>query len=247
MHFLLFTLYAPMGSFGDIAVGERRMSWARPGRSAVLGLIAAARGIERSDEDAHRNLETGLFYAVRTDAPGRPFIDYHTAQTPKARKGRTFATRREELESGDPDDLNTVLSSREWRSDACFTVCLWPRVEGGMDLDEMARALRRPCFTLYLGRKSAPLGLPLNPAVIEADTFMDAFDKRQPNAEETEILKHLRGRGTAPAMTIAFDHDAPGAGADARIERRRDAVASRARWQFTDRLEGVMDLEGRRA
>ena len=243
MRFLLLTLYAPMGSFGEIAVGERRMSWARPGRSAVLGLVAAASGIERTDEDAHRNLEAGLYYAVRTDAPGRPFIDYHTAQTPKARKGRTFATRRGELESG---DLHTVLSSREWRSDACFTVSLWPRVKDAVDLDEMADALRRPCFTLYLGRKSAPLGLPLNPAVIEADTFMDAFDKRQPNAEEKEVLKYLRGRDTAPTMTIAFDHDAPGAGADTRIERRRDAIASRTRWQFTDRLEGVMDLAGTR-
>ena len=243
MRFLLFTLYAPMGSFGDVAVGERRMSWARPGRSAVLGLIAAARGIERTDEDAHRNLEAGLYYAVRTDAPGRPFIDYHTAQTPKARRGRTFATRREELESG---DLNTVLSSREWRSDACFTVCLWPRVDDGVDLDEMAGALLRPRFALYLGRKSAPLGLPLAPAVIEADTFMDAFDERQSNAEEKEVLKHIRGRDTAPATMVAFDHDAPGAGADIRIERRRDAIASRARWQFADRLEGVVDLEGRR-
>ena len=243
MRFLLFTLYAPMGSFGEIAVGERRMSWARPGRSAVLGLVAAARGVERTDEDAHRNLEKGLWYAVRTDAPGRPFLDYHTAQTPKARKGRTFATRREELGSG---DLNTVLSSREWRSDACFTVCLWPRGRDAVDLDELAGVLRRPRFTLYLGRKSAPLGLPLDPAVIEADSFLDAFDKRQPNAEETEVLKHLRGRDAAPATMIAFDHDAPGAGADARIERRRDAIVSRTRWQFADRLEGVMDLKGYR-
>ena len=243
MRFLLFTLYAPMGSFGEIAVGERRMSWARPGRSAVLGLVAAARGVGRADEDAHRNLERGLWYAIRTDAPGRPFLDYHTAQTPKARRGRTFATRREELGSG---DLHTVLSSREWRSDACFTVCLWPKAEDAVALDELADALRRPRFTLYLGRKSAPLGLPLDPAVIEADTFLGAFDKRLPNAEEREVLKHLRGRDAAPTTTIAFDHDAPGAGADARVERRRDAIVSRARWQFTDRLEGVMDLEGHR-
>ena len=243
MRFLLLTLYAPMGSFGEIAVGERRMSWARPGRSAVLGLLAAASGIERTDEDAHRNLEAGLYYAVRTDAPGRPFIDYHTAQTPRARRGRTFATRRGELESG---DLHTVLSSREWRSDACFTVSLWPRVKDAVDLDEMVDALRRPRFTLYLGRKSAPLGLPLNPAVIEADTFMDAFDKRRPSAEEKEVLKYIRSRDTAPVMMIAFDHDAPSVGTDTRIERRRDAVASRTRWQFTDRLEGVMDLEGPR-
>ena len=235
MRFLLFTLYAPMGSFGEIAVGERRMSWARPGRSAVLGLLAAAQGIERADEAAHARLEAGLYYAVRTDAPGRPLLDYHTAQTPKARKGRVFVTRREELQS---DDLYTVLSTREWRSDACFTVALWPRPEPPVDLDAIAGALRQPCFVLYLGRKSAPLGLPLRPEIVEADTFMAAFGARQPNDEERSVQERIRVEGVA-AGSIAFDHDAPGAPAETRIERRRDAVASRIRWQFADRLERV--------
>ena len=242
MRFLLFTLYAPMGSFGEIAVGERRMSWARPGRSAVLGLVTAALGIDRTDEAAHRNLETGLHYAVRTDAPGRPLIDYHTAQTPKARRGRVFATRREELES---DDLNTVLSSREWRADACFTVALWPRLGKVVDLDAIASALRRPRFALYVGRKSAPLGLPLNPEIIEADTFEAAFHARQPNEEERRVLQSIHVDGVASGM-IAFDHDAPGAPSAVRIERRRDAVLSRTRWQFADRLEAVIVPESSR-
>ena len=239
-HFLLFTLYAPMGSFGEIAVGERRMGWSRPGRSAILGLIAAALGIERVDEAAHRNLEAGFFYAVRTDAPGRPFIDYHTAQTPKARRGRTFATRREELEA---DDLHTVLSSREWRSDACFTIALWPRHDQAVNLSEIVDALWHPGFALYLGRKAAPLGLPLNPAIIEAATFMDALAARKPTEVEEALLGRIRV-GTAAGREIAFDHDAPDAPTAARIERRRDAVVSRERWQFSDRLEGVIEPEG---
>lgn len=237
MRFLLFTLYAPMGSLGEIAVGERRMSWARPGRSAVLGLVAAALGIERADGQAHRNLETGLYYAVRMDAPGRPFIDYHTTQTPKARRGLIFATRQEELEAS---DLNTVLSSREWRSDAFFTVALWPRREDAIDLDEIANALRQPHFVLYLGRKSAPLGLPLNPVIVEVDTFMDAFDARRPNDAEEAILERIRS--DVVRVEIAFDHDAPDAPVEGRRERRRDAIVSRERWQFADRVEGVVEL-----
>ena len=239
MRFLLFTLYAPMGSFGEIAVGERRMSWARPGRSAVLGLIAAAQGMERTDEAAHGRLEASLHYAVRTDAPGRPLMDYHTAQTPKARRGLTFATRRQELEA---DDLNTVLSSREWRSDAYFTVALWPRSGKAVALDEVAAALQRPHFALYVGRKSAPLGLPLNPEIVEAETFGAAFHARHPNEEEQRVLQCIRIDGVASGM-IAFDHDAPGAPADVRIERRRDAVLSRSRWQFADRLEAIAQPE----
>jgi len=240
MRFLLFTLYAPMGSFGEIAVGERRMSWARPGRSAILGLVAAAQGIEREDEAAHRTLETSFYYAVRTDAPGRPLIDYHTAQTPKARKGRTFTTRREELET---DDLNTVLSSREWRADSCFTIALWLRPKAPVDLDEIANALRYPRFVLYVGRKSAPPGLPLNPVIVETDTFMTAFETRQRNPEEQCVLNFIQNDDTHQGM-IAFDHDAPGAPAESRLERRRDALASRARWQFADRFERVLIAGG---
>ena len=240
MRFLLFTLYAPMGSFGEIAVGERRMSWARPGRSAILGLVAAAQGVERTDETAHQRLEAGLYYAVRTDAPGRPLLDYHTAQTPKARKGRTFATRQEELKS---DDLNTVLSAREWRADACFTVALWPRPGETVDLDKIAGDLRHPRFVLYVGRKSAPLGLPLNPAIIEADTFMASFAARQPNPEEQRLLQRVLIVGAARGA-IAFDHDAPEAPANTRVERRRDTVASRTRWQFADRLERIVSADG---
>ena len=236
MRVLLFTLYAPMASFGEIAVGERRMSWARPSRSAIMGLVAAAKGLDRSDEASHRALEASLFYAVRTDAPGRSMIDYHTAQAPKARKGRSFATRQEELE---PDDLNTVLSTREWLTDACFTVALWARPNAEADLDGIAEALRHPHFTLYAGRKSAPLGLPLNPAIVEADTFDSALDTHQPSEEERAVVAAAHS-GSAWEGELAFDHDAPGAPEEARIERRRDAVVSRSRWQFSDRLEGVV-------
>ncbi len=247
MRFLLFTLYAPMCSLGEIAIGERRMGWSRPGRSAVLGLVAAALGIERSDDDAHRALEEGLHYAVRTDAPGRPFIDYHTAQTPAARRGQSFETRREELEA---ERINTVLSSREWRSDACFTAALWLRSGGAVDLDEIAAALRRPRFTLYLGRKSAPLGLPLDPEIVETANLMDALALRRPavaaenggegpGALEAWALERLR-RGLPAGREIAFDADAPGAPAGGFLERRRDGIGSRTRWQFRDREERVV-------
>ena len=240
MRFLLFTLYAPMASFGEIAVGERRMSWARPGRSGVLGLVAAAKGIERTNEAGHQQLDRALHFAVRTDALGRPLIDYHTIQMPRARKGRNFGTRREELRA---EGLNTVLSTREWRTDACFTVVLWARCGHAVDLEEIASALRQPRFVLYLGRKSAPLGLPLRPEIVEAETFMAALAGRRANGEEQGVLQSVDTDG-AGGGAVAFDDDAPGAPTEVRVERRRDAVASRARWQFADRLEGVVLPEG---
>ena len=240
MRVLLFTLYAPMASFGEVAVGERRMGWARPARSAVMGLVAAAMGIDRDDEEGHRELEVGLHYAVRTDAPGVPFVDYHTAQAPRRRRGRSFATRRHELAA--TRDLNTVLSRREWRTDACFTVALWTRDGAAADIDHIAERLRRPRYGLYVGRKSAPLGLPLNPAVIEAESFLDALDARVPTVVERDVLESVGATGAA--ATVACDVDAPGLPKDFRRERRRDAVASRPRWQFGDRDEAVFRWTG---
>ena len=237
MRFLLFTLYAPMAAFGEVAVGERRMSWARPGRSAVLGLIAAALGRERREEAAHRELEVGLFYAVRTDAPGRPLVDYHTAQTPRTRKRQVFETRRAELEAG---QRNTVLSTREWRTDCCFTVALWRRQNSKVDLEAVAAALKEPHFLLYAGRKAGPLGLPLNAEIIEADTFRAAFAGRVPSVEERAVLQRIRVPGVA-CGELAYDDDAPGGSENYRVERRRDAVSNRARWQFADRLERVQE------
>ena len=135
-------------------------------------------------------------------------------------------------------DSYTVLSSREWLADPCFTVSLWPRRDGSVDLEQVGIALQRPRFALYLGRKSAPLGLPLNPAIIEAHTFMDALAARRRSDIEQDVLERIRG-GKATEMIVAFDQDAPGAPADARLERRRDSIVSRERWQFADRLEGV--------
>lgn len=226
--FLLFTLYAPLAACGEIAVGERRMGWSRPGRSAILGLVAAALGLKRDDETAHAALESGFGCAVRVDAPGRPFVDYHTAQVPPQRKGRRFDTRRSELAA---DRLETILSWREYRSDSLYTVALWPRGDALHSLEDLAAALATPRFVLYLGRKSAPLGLPLRPEVVDADSLPAALSQR-PWPEE------LTGVAPADPVEVAFDLDAPGIRPE-RIERRRDGLGSRQRRQFVQREEGV--------
>ena len=124
--FLLFTLWGPLAAAGEVAVGERRTGWDRPGRSAVLGLVAAALGIERQDEAAQTALDAGYGYAVRVEAEGVLLEDYHTAQVPPARKGRRWPTRRAEL--AEPG-LETILSLRDYRADARHTVALWAREE----------------------------------------------------------------------------------------------------------------------
>ena len=242
--FLIFRLWGPMASWGDIAVGERRGTWNRPSRSAVLGLVAAALGIERSNRQAHDQLEQSLGFGVRVDHPGRPLRDYHTAQSPGARKGRRWFTRRDEL--ADKGELNTILSERSYLIEPSAAIILWRRTDTeGPTLAEIKDRLIEPLFTLYLGRKSCPLGIPLVPVgpLMASDprVALAAFD-----ANPASKLNVLGKR----YVEFAADRNAPSPelwldAADTRAfdlpsaERtvRRDRIRDRSRWLFNDRDE----------
>src|SRR6185295_12377864 len=63
--FLVFRLYGPLASWGEVAVGEVRPSNLHPTRSALLGLLGAALGLRRSDEAALADLARTVRFAVR--------------------------------------------------------------------------------------------------------------------------------------------------------------------------------------
>ena len=234
---LVFLLYAPLGAMGGVAVGERRAGFDRPGKSAIVGLAAAGLGLDRSDETAHVALADGYGLGLGEIVSGRLLSDYHTTQTPPHRQNRRFATRREELAV---DDLGTILSVREYRTDPAYLVVLWPRGTPPWSLNQLADALKRPHFTVYFGRKACPLGVPLDPREVEADGPRSAIQTylaaRTP--EQRNFLRDLRLDGSPSALALDLD----GANNRAnvmRIERRRDTLESRRRWQFGLRSEVV--------
>lgn len=233
---LVFLLHAPLGAMGGVAVGERRGGFDRPGKSAVLGLIAAAIGLERSDEDAHQALADGYGLGLGEIAAGRLLFDYHTAQMPPQRRNRRFVTRREELAI--KQDLGTVLSVREYRTEPAYLVVLWPRGAPRWTLDQLMEALWRPQFTLYFGRKACPLGAPLGPRVIVAEDARAAIDAYVAGrtADQTQFMREMQL--SEPPFVLALDLDGAADRANTmRVERRRDALVSRRRWQFGLRPE----------
>ncbi|WP_337188081.1 type I-E CRISPR-associated protein Cas5/CasD [Phenylobacterium sp.] len=236
--FLIFRLSGPMAAFGRIAVGERRDVWGEPSKSGVLGFVAGALGLRRDDAEAQAELAAGLGFAVRVDAPGRPLRDYHTAQAPKARRGGVWTTRREELGPG--ENLNTVLSERIYRIEACATVALWRTGEAGPGLEALAAAIRRPAFAPFLGRKSCPMGEAAWPEVVEATGLaaaFEAYDAQRPKVEGAQP--------PGPATEVWFELGAGLAEEDAaarHIRERRDAPGDRLRRRFGNRSEGRLDL-----
>lgn len=244
--FLLFTLYAPLASWGEIAVGEARGSWDRPSRSAMLGLLAAALGITREDQDSHDALNEGYGLAVRLDAGGASLMDYHTAQTaaePEIKKAfgeERPQTRRALLSVA---ERQTILSRRELREDALATACLWARAHARWPLEALKQALERPVFIPYAGRKANAFGLPVGPSIMEAESLASAFAQRPPRRAEDafKILDRLKLRN-AWGREVAHDPLPQGIASGltvVRSETRRDASPRRDRWQFAERAVTV--------
>ncbi len=248
MHdYLVFQLQASLSSWGEPAVGGFRGTASHPGLSALVGLLGAALGIDRSDEAAHADLRDGFGFAVGLLSSGSLLRDYHTAQVPPraALKGRPQATRRQEMEVP-KRDLTTILSTRDYRQNAASLVALQARtsVSSRYKLPELAAALREPRFTLYLGRKTCVPAAPLWPQLLAAGSALEAFsayaqrheDARSAAADESgqPLLEPL------PALhSLAFDvHIEAGVPADLSTVRK-DRLIRRQGWQFGDREERI--------
>ena len=250
--YLIFTIAAPMASFGmKYDPGEWRNSANRPSKSGVLGLIAAALGIEREEQARFDALRDCLGFAVRVDDPGQPAYDYHTSQVPPQKRNRRFATRADEL-AVPKTELKTILSTREFRVNAFSTPALWLRqadAEQPVMLDAIANALRRPYFTLYAGRKSHPLMLPCAPEIVAAGNVLAAFDGYHAAKPEIaqfrrDYLTRERGYQTASQAVVYCETDDPAAASGTRTEQRRDVPESRTKWRFGVRQEVVLSAGG---
>ena len=180
MQFLVFQLQASLAAWGDVAVGEYRGSRDAPGASALIGLLGAALGAVRDDEAAHAALRDGYLFAVGTVTSGQLLRDYHTAQVPgRAQlKGRPHHTRRDELNLP-KHELNTILSTRDYRQNAAWAVAVQAHADAPHILQALAQALREPRFVLYLGRKCCPPAAPLAPtaAMTSVSSTLSLYDK----------------------------------------------------------------------
>lgn len=229
---VVFQLYGPLVSWGDVAVGEVRPSWPHPSRSAILGLVAACLGIRHGQEQELQALAAEFAIGLEVWSIGLSLDDYHTVQAPPGEGVRL--TRRAEL-AGPGEALSTVLSRREYRCDAFCRVALWPRHEGVRPAAEVAQALLRPAFSPYLGRKACPLGLPMHPRVVAAADLVSAFRV----APAPDGLPMPRG-----AVRLFWEDDIPGGLAAQQRQRRYDDPVSHARRQFGARWENQAALPG---
>ncbi|MGV9795732.1 type I-E CRISPR-associated protein Cas5/CasD [Gordonia sp. NPDC003422] len=185
-------LAGPMQAWGASSRFTSRETRPEPTKSGVLGLLAAAQGIRRTESIEHL---LGLSFAVRVDQPGTLMRDFQVAKS--------------------LDDKRTMpLSNRYYLADAIFVAA----VEGDENLvRSLADAIRRPTYPLYLGRRSCPPSRPLflevrgAPLVeVLADTPWQAsieFRRKQGKSVSLRIASDGRpGSGdTVRDVPVSFD------------------------------------------
>jgi len=140
---LLLRLVGPMQSWGTISRFDQRDTGKEPSKSGVIGLLAAAMGIDRENWEDLEPL-THLRMGVRHDRPGIPKRDYQTAGC--ASTDTIIKADRSQAKDGG------VVSQRDYLADAAFLVGL--EGEDLALLEKADAALRDPVWPLALGRKS---------------------------------------------------------------------------------------------
>jgi len=139
-----------MQSWGTTSRFDQRDTGKEPSKSGVIGLLAAAMGIDRKDWGPLLRQLAGLSMGVRHDRSGVLECDYQTAGCADS----DFVIRA----NGTPSE-DGIVSQRHYLADAAFLVAL----EGDdRDLLEKAHAkLKDPTWSLALGRKSYPPAEPV--------------------------------------------------------------------------------------
>ena len=152
MPVLLLRLAGPMQAWGTQSRFTVRDTDREPSKSGVVGLLAAALGVPRDDEQRIAQIAV-LRMGVRVDREGQVATDFHTA-------GGTVPGRKDYgVYKANKTSPETVISHRHYLCDADFLV--------GMEgddrswLEELDAALANPSWPLFLGRKSFVPSVPV--------------------------------------------------------------------------------------
>lgn len=176
MQTLAFYLDSPMQSWGSSSKFQHRQTNAFPTKSAVVGLLAAASGIDKhgADETAKlAPLASLCFTAVKLQKEKSlttRLTDFHTVGGGYDKK----ASLRQKMSipqkaTGAP--FGTVITHRSYLMDTAFAILL----EGDTTiLEDITKVLLNPVWGVWLGRKTCIPATPLTP--ILGKTRQEAID-----------------------------------------------------------------------
>lgn len=139
MKTLVLKCSAPLQSWSIDSRFKTRSSGYYPSRSAIIGIFAAAMGMER---DEPLNIFDDVAIIVRVDKGGTVLPDYQSARRWTNDRG-IIQSRGNAL----------VVSDRYYIEDAIFMVFV---SANDTLIERIANAIQHPVYSLFLGRKSCP-------------------------------------------------------------------------------------------
>jgi CRISPR system Cascade subunit CasD len=228
--YLVFRLYGAMASWGQPAVGGDRHTYSQPTKSAILGLMGAAIGIKRNDEQGLAALHSSVRIAVKQCMPSTLVRDYHTTQVPPSEAKLVYRTRKQEL--SDALKLSTILSTRDYRCDGLWVVAVTATATASIDLTQIKEALQYPVFVPYLGRKSCPLALPMMPQLVSQINLREALDTVFP-ALTNSVKEDGVWLSSSARVTYYWEGNTDAMGLEETITSYPwDEPTHKGRWQF---------------
>lgn len=191
MKYLALFLRAPLQSWGVSGKFGERPTMSFPSKSGILGMVAAATGIDRTD-DAWLQQATKLSFSARAYRMGTRLSDYHTVGCGYG-KETEFSRRSIPAKAEDGKPGNPAVTRREYLQDTTFGVVLFGDDE--TLLKQMENGLANPVWGVWLGRKSC---IPTEPVL--AGLFTDeesAWKKLEERAQRCSSSENGR---EIPAM-----------------------------------------------
>ncbi|MFE9748805.1 type I-E CRISPR-associated protein Cas5/CasD [Saccharothrix saharensis] len=223
---LLMRLAAPIQSWGQAGVFNRRDTADRPTKSGIIGLLAAAQGRARTDPIADLG---DLQLGVRVDQPGTLLRDYHTASDYRGLPLLSASLNAKGLQRPTGPVKHTHVTQRFYLQDAVFLAAVaGPRAL----IDTLRHALAHPAFPLALGRRSC---VPTQPLLLadRTHTTVTAALRNTPWLASEHTKDRLRKHGKLPAVvTLATTVDAS--------TQEHDPVDEESR--HVNRPEGQVDV-----
>lgn len=166
MQALAFYIDAPLQSWGGSSKFQHRETNRFPTKSAIVGLIAAAMGIDKHSDNEVTELAAIVdlkLTVVRLEKPkiaSSRFTDFHTVGGGYDKKKLWEKMSIPAKANG--ASPNTVLTYRSYLTDSKFIVLL----EGGPEtLAQIKNALEDPVWGIWFGRKACLPASPLSPRI----------------------------------------------------------------------------------
>ena len=163
---LLLRLAAPLQAWGSDSKFNIRSTEREPTKSGVIGMVAAALGIQRNDDPEKLRPLSELKFGVRVERDGVLLRDFHMVHEQKA----------------------SHVTERYYLSDAVFIAALSSDDVGF--LEKIAAALEKPVYPLFLGRRSCPPTLPVVIGITDGD-LLDSLRNAEPITGENNGSKRI--------------------------------------------------------